>query len=61
MKRHKIKKYTVTITETLQENISITAESEKEAVNIAKDRYEKGYISLDYRNNIDTKFNIKGK
>ena len=51
-------KYKISIKETLEKIIEINAENEKEALEIAKEKYLNEEIVLDYNDYIDTDINI---
>lgn len=51
-----MKKYYITITETLERTIDIVAESEEEALNIAEEEYKNGEHVLDYEDHVNTDF-----
>lgn len=50
--------YLVKITETLQHQEVIEANSEEEALDRLKDKYRREEIVLDYSNHMDTKFSV---
>lgn len=51
-----MKRYYITITETLERTIDIVAESEEEALNIAEEEYQNGEHVLDYEDHVNTDF-----
>ena len=51
-------KYNVTITETLEKTIEIEAENETNAIDIAKDKYNKEEIMLAADDLVDADFDI---
>lgn len=51
--------YEVTIKETLSRTISVDANSKMQALDIAKDMYNKAEIVLDYDDNLRTDYLIK--
>lgn len=54
-----MKKYRVTITETLATSVEIEAESESEAIDIAEEQYHNEDIVLTAENYVDTDFSTK--
>ena len=56
-----MKKYTIEITETLQRQIEIKANSFDEAYSIIKEKYHNGEIVLDSNDYIDTDFKLISK
>ncbi len=56
-----MKGFKVEITETLQKTITIIANDESEAIEIAKRLYSNEEIILDDSNYIDTEYNIIGE
>ena len=54
-----MKKYRVTITETLATSVEIEAESESEAMDIAEEQYHNEDIVLTAENYVDTDFSTK--
>ncbi|WP_416332018.1 DpnD/PcfM family protein [[Clostridium] innocuum] len=53
-----MKKYLVEITETLQKQITITANSREEATQKAKEKYKNEEIVLDENDYVDTVFTV---
>ena len=53
-------KYNVIITETLEKTIEIEAENGLNAIDIAKDKYNKEEVILTADNLVDTDFDIYG-
>lgn len=53
-----MKKYTIEITETLQKQIKIEANTLDDAYIIVKDKYRNGEIVLDSNDYIDTEFKL---
>lgn len=53
-----MKKYTVEITETLQKQIEVKANSKEEALIIVKNKYRKGEEILTETDYIDTEFDV---
>ena len=51
-------KYNVTITETLEKTIEIEAENENNAIDIARDKYNKEEVILTADDLVDTQFGI---
>lgn len=51
-----MKKYYITITETLERTIEIIANDENEATDMAEEQYKNGEIVLDYEDHIDTDY-----
>ena len=51
-------KYNVTITETLEKTIEIEAENETNAIDIARDKYNKEEVILTADDLVDTQFGI---
>ena len=51
-------KYNVTITETLEKTIEIEAENENNAIDIARDKYNKEEVILTADDLVDTQFDI---
>lgn len=53
-----MRKYLVEITETLQKQITVTADSREEAEQKIKERYDKEEIVLNERDYVDTDFHV---
>lgn len=53
-----MRKYLVEITETLQKQITVTADSREEAEQKIKERYDKDEIVLNKRDYVDTDFHV---
>lgn len=53
-----MRKYLVEITETLQKQITVTADSREEAEQKIKERYDKEEIILNERDYVDTDFHV---
>lgn len=51
-----MKKYYITITETLERTIEIVANDENEAKDMAEEQYKNGEIVLDYEAHINTDY-----
>lgn len=51
-----MKKYYITITETLERTIEIVANDENEAKDMAEEQYKNGEIVLDYEDHINTDY-----
>lgn len=51
-----MKKYYITITETLERTIEIVANDENEAKDMAEEQYKNGEIILDYEDHINTDY-----
>ena len=51
-----MKKYYITITETLERTIEIVANDENEAKDMAEEQYKNGEIVLDYEDHIETSY-----
>ena len=51
-----MKKYYITITETLERTIEIIANDENEAKDTAEEQYKNGEIVLDYEDHIETSY-----
>lgn len=56
MGKNNMKKYKVTITETLEQEVEVEAESMEEALEVIEDRYCDSVYVLDYENYKETKF-----
>ncbi len=52
------KKFTVEITETLQRQVEVTANSAEEAENIVREKYRNEEIVLDYQDFVDNEFKV---
>ena len=53
-----MKEYTVQITETLQREVNIVAESESEVYSIIQDRYDNGDLILDADDHDNTEIEV---
>ena len=51
-----MKRYYITITETLERTIEIIANDENEAKDTAEEQYKNGEIVLDYEDHIETSY-----
>lgn len=51
-----MKKYYITITETLERTIEIVANDENEAKDMVEEQYKNGEIVLDYEDHINTDY-----
>lgn len=51
-----MKKYYITITETLERTIEIVANDENEAKDMTEEQYKNGEIVLDYEDHINTDY-----
>ena len=51
-----MKKYYITLTETLERTIEIVANDENEAKDMAEEQYKNGEIILDYEDHINTDY-----
>ncbi|RHU02122.1 DpnD protein [Absiella sp. AM27-20] len=56
--RYKMKRYLVEVTETLQKQITITANSREEAEQKVRNKYKNEEIVLDESDYIDTEFTV---